>query len=91
MTTKHTPGPWQLTHIAGQCYIIEGADASAILSIDRRGDLVDQHANARLIAAAPAMLEALRWAMDNAEWSNDTATGTDPIRAAIAKAEEGGR
>jgi hypothetical protein len=46
----------------------------------------NEEANARLIAAAPDLLAALQWAMDNAEWSNDTATGTDPIRAAIAKA-----
>jgi hypothetical protein len=39
-----------------------------------------------LLASAPDMLAALEWALQNAEWSNDTATGTDPIREAIAKA-----
>jgi hypothetical protein len=81
--TKHTPGPWHV--------IPKGATFAGDIA-NERGEVVAQaygtghKANARLIAAAPDLLAALQWAMDNAEWSNDTATGTDPIRAAIAKA-----
>jgi hypothetical protein len=50
----------------------------------RKQEDADKYGN--LLAAAPDLLAALEWALQNAEWSNDTATGTDPIRAAIAKA-----
>ena len=67
MTTSHTPGPW--------FYDFAG-DAAAVI-VDREGDhVVDLVAssyttaqsalpgNARLIAAAPSLLDALRWALD---------------------------
>ncbi len=40
----------------------------------------------QMFAAAPDMLAALQWVLEHAEYSNDTATGTDLVRAAIAKA-----
>jgi len=40
-------------------------------------------ANARLISAAPELLEALKWAVDN---PNDDAYWIEQARAAIAKA-----
>ncbi len=47
----------------------------------------DANKYGKLLAAAPDLVEALKWALEHAEWSNDTETGTDPIRAALAKAE----
>ena len=72
MTTKHTPGPWMLRTTptsAGLCHIVSAADWRIAFIY---GDLIrkgvddalpkaqELAANARLIAAAPDLLEALR-------------------------------
>lgn len=58
----HTPGPWRLVDgksevIAGDCYHVAFVKAWFPDHVEQ------QEANARLIAAAPEMLEALRSAM----------------------------
>ncbi len=88
----HTPGPWTVRHLTGfPLMIATQPDADGfgepIADTSRHMLPAEALANARLIAAAPDLLEALKWALEHAEWSNDTETGTDPIRAAIAKAE----
>ena len=52
----HTPGPWRLEHssMTGQ-YVVRMGKAAIVVS-----DNADSAANARLIAAAPELLEALR-------------------------------
>jgi hypothetical protein len=85
---KHTPGPWQVAHdwhdedesldymrvVADSCVI-----ANTILEDD-----------ARLIAAAPELLEALKliaeWA-DSGRHEEDFSAIGNKARAAIAKAE----
>lgn len=61
MTTKHTPGPWRVD--GGK---LEGltvrAGAMAIATIPGYGVGV-RNDNARLIAAAPELLEALKFVM----------------------------
>ena len=76
MQTKHTPGPWRLTESGdaivsadggtlivetGQAYWknLEAAAAGASSDIAKR-HLPQVRANARLIAAAPELLEALK-------------------------------
>lgn len=81
MTSKHTPGPWRLvkTVTRGEfCwdYKIRSEDDSAICTLGP----VAQDANARLIAEAPAMLDALR---DWAGLSRSPADG--PLRPSQAK------
>ena len=65
METKHTPGPWHINeHTSGpafdatRVYIDSGLIQVAIA--ERRADSLEQWANARLIAAAPELLEALK-------------------------------
>ncbi len=57
---SHTPGPWHTGNIVGERYVF-AADGYAVADATvyhRNHD--DQHiANARLIAAAPELLEAL--------------------------------
>ena len=53
MTTKHTPGPW---HIANGVQIRSNRDQIAKIWMMRDGE---GRANARLIASAPDLLEAL--------------------------------
>jgi len=88
----HTPGPWQID---------PAYDHRVILLNDRNGNAVGElvyadtrnPADARLIAAAPDLLAALRqadaWvAMYHDEPGHDAASRcmTDVIRAAIARA-----
>jgi len=99
--SKHTPGPWT---IGGELISRQGT-ATEIASVwshhhpDRRRDAPDQEtadANARLIAAAPLLLEtsaelirvidALREANVLGDWPV-VREALQGLRAAIAKAE----
>ena len=99
---KHTPGPWNATKfnpVTGDiddCYLYV---EPGIAVIERKVKGRDQHdaANARLIAAAPDLLEAAQLALQIAEsWIHDQLDGTSsmdgallhlaPVRAAIARA-----
>jgi hypothetical protein len=59
---QHTPGPWEINTTTGYTDVIATANATErVCMIDGEGDkdLERTEANARLIAAAPAMLDAL--------------------------------
>lgn len=62
----HTPGPWELQ--GGRCFKTSGGEFYLSYGKDRYGNPLWQHsfceldANARLIAQAPAMLEACEMA-----------------------------
>ncbi|CUI82783.1 Uncharacterised protein [Achromobacter xylosoxidans] len=105
MTTTHTPGPWTLETVrtvSGFCHKVgpfparrEGGDprhACLYSDYPSESNPADQEllANARLIAAAPELLEALEWALRAMEARNPLwAEGERFIaaRAAIAKAK----
>ena len=65
-TTKHTPGPWVVRNFA-----VNGETRSEVL--DANGGNACIQSNAHLIAAAPAMYEALK------EWC-DYYAAYNPIR-----------
>jgi hypothetical protein len=75
--TEHTPGPWHYATTGPWLLgVFVGDDFIAGVAAS------DNHeANARLIAAAPALLEALEVLVNNASLNNRRAA-----RAAIAKA-----
>ena len=75
-----TPGPWTVQDGLGLETII-GADGKAVTNPHRKCD-------ARLIAAAPELLEACKMAFDNLKpaYSSDHLV-IRTLRAAIAKAE----
>jgi len=73
--SKHTPGPWDII----DQYIIAG-DESVICQWESYSD----EADARLIAAAPDMLKALKTIARCGSIDDDWLV---PVRAAIAKAE----
>lgn len=95
--SKHTPGPWQYrrssTSSTDYYEIIPAGELGGwkdgrYLSVS---GAIDEH-DARLIAAAPDLLEAAeaivaRW--DSPLWKDQPHTGTfiDQLRAAIAKAK----
>lgn len=92
--TKHTPGPW---HLSGNSAWADSCkDRGNVFSCElHTGTHVppDQNeANARLISAAPELLEALkamRAAFDPYDPSIKEAEACDAADAAIAKAEGG--
>jgi len=83
--SKHTPGPWTFVHEGG----IDGGyfiDAKEDVVVLPRGRLTE--ADARLIAAAPDLLAALKLLVAFGEGSFAQAVGAwEQARAAIAKAE----
>jgi hypothetical protein len=89
---KHTPGPWRIT---------EGHRDRIIRAIDSDGDdtvIAEVHwwamagaaesiANARLIAAAPELLEACKFAFAAMNSEDGRKRAEQALIAAIAKAE----
>ena len=97
METKHTPGPWNAHSIkksAAPPYTpVSATTLIAQVYSTAFGDHEQSEANARLIAAAPDLLEAVKrllpdvlWVADY--WANDPDKDGDIVfaRAAIAKA-----
>ena len=101
---KHTPGPWTSYPCAlerySQVITANGAMVQIAMTKEVYGDRrtyepgEETTANARLIAAAPDLLEALQWLVDilpDPDLDNDELqrTWTRRARAAIAKATGG--
>lgn len=87
----HTPGPWEWTHDA-EPYSSQWTLSPGVLMVDGQdgtpgGDEIDR-ANARLIAAAPELLDACDFALSILEaLGNGSGDAANACRAAIAKAE----
>ncbi len=62
MKTTHTPGPWEISSDENGSLDVCAENAGDMLA--NLGDCVNADANARLVAAAPDLLEALRTALD---------------------------
>ncbi len=71
---KHTPGPWQHRHEGSRHVIfIERSVGEAALAVAMTaGTHCESIANARLIAAAPAMFEALKPFANLADWLEES-------------------
>lgn len=102
MARKHTPGPWTVATYTGNCGAYHITEAEKMISgmHDAEGwtesqSMMDE-ANARLIAAAPELLEALEYC-ERAMTLAVACSGATPeegsalqkARAAIAKATGG--
>ena len=101
MTTQHTPGPWQYNGYADHCDVgrpyHEIVDETGFEVINQNGILDGQdgegEAYARLIAAAPELLEACQamayeprpW-VDDVQGRKDALVYMNIVKAAIAKA-----
>jgi hypothetical protein len=83
--SKHTPGPWEARDFSGDQYVIWGPEFGggrhALIATCTGPNL---EANARLIAAAPEMLAALKRAYGFLEKGS---RAYEQVRAAISKAE----
>ena len=84
---KHTPGPWELDTTFGRQGLIQpvGRDYPVAAVTGYYTNAGQTEANARLIAAAPEMLEALRDCRE-ALRSIDATCELRVVNAAIAKA-----
>ncbi len=97
--SAHTPGPWILSACSRHGFVIwaESGDESVVQTVDDYGRIgpIDSESNARLISAAPELLDALERGLPSIEHcyhTNDDPTGAlwDAVvraRAAIAKAK----
>ena len=87
---KYTPGPWRLNTDGCGDLFVSGAGSEYICEIGPYCSGADM-ADARLIAAAPELLEALMAARSELEAYEEDATGERynnlMINAAIAKAK----
>ena len=84
----HTPGPWYVAELCANRIKVESHQDGYVAEVWRYG--ADGDANARLISAAPELLEALKGLLSHLEsWKIlETADGDIArTRAAIAKAE----
>lgn len=70
-STQHTPAPWTIRYGSGIDYSIHAEDYGRIVEgnfPNSTQEAINEHesvwfANARLIASAPELLDALRWTM----------------------------
>jgi hypothetical protein len=94
MNTKHTPGPWtQYRDSRGYVRIqsnVQGGPVAFIEEMNNTGGTEQDHANARLIAAAPELLEALEriTRVASVELTGRRDDVLEQARAAIAKATQ---
>lgn len=94
--SNHTPGPWECSWgYSGPIITADAANNSKRIATVRVffPDFSEEDtANARLIAAAPDLLAALKWALSNIncepfEWSDEeNSNAHEAALAAIAKA-----
>lgn len=96
---KHTPGPWKVDN-SGVRVVKQASNGSGDLICDTASTVfveaeqgfhaVGNRANARLIAAAPSLLEAAQRVVDSWE-SGDLAEAVRELDAAIQEAQPEGR
>jgi hypothetical protein len=96
--SKHTPGPWESTDIVLDSRSFDEPSSQVVLVRARRGDIAyaahhltngdptEQHANAKLIAAAPQMLDALKEVKHWLEGWASAEAELDFVNRIIAKA-----
>lgn len=91
MPAKHTPGPWKyFPNVGPTKVLIVEEDGSTVVELSTRVRDSRLIANARLIAAAPELLEACKAGLhylNTHEGGWETPIARDEMNAAIAKAE----
>ena len=83
MKTKSSPGPWSLRHAFGKYELSYDDDMIADMKMSGLPEDAD---NARLISAAPDLLEALLVARDYTAYAQAEPADMALIDAALAKA-----
>ena len=95
MKTKHTQGKWELSHGANTFPTIGSVELhQAIATVHKiekvKGFCEEAEANAKLIAAAPELLEALIRVIEDREFDNNSIPQStiNKVKNAIKKATE---
>jgi hypothetical protein len=88
-TTHHTPGPWSFHPTEGANFSIGISGGRHVADCSRNANIPTEEkaANARLIAAAPDLLEAAKAAVENWNHGQPRAFVRETLLAAIAKAQ----
>jgi hypothetical protein len=81
---KHTPGPFKVFQGTSGTYV-ESSDGRALARVS--GEDAERQPNAKLFAAAPDLLAALRMAYEELCMGGDWEAARRVVDAAIAKAE----
>ena len=90
MNTQYTPGPWRIGTPPPNGEQTIGALNGLMVAVATTGvEMEVTEANARLIAAAPELLEALQSVLENCLDSEGLCAAHAKARAAIAKATGG--
>ena len=85
--SKHTPGPWRVVD-SWNDHMVEGQNGEEIIWQDGPHNTpAIKEANARLIAAAPDLLEALVMVLDDPNALDGRPRTYEIVCAAIAKAK----
>ena len=92
MSATHTPGPWRFEWDGRPTWSCVRHRVKGEWQVAVTDDLIDEHpeeseANARLIAAAPELLAALKEALYAVTEIDNAHKSLRQMRAAIAKAE----
>lgn len=86
---KHTPGPWVVDPAVRQGFTVYAPKEGFIVGTqdeEGRYGAIESEANARLIAAAPDLLDALLMVLDDPNALDGRPRTYEYVRAAIAKA-----
>lgn len=86
----HTPGPWIAKAGIGRWNVTTASPPRTFNICSINSDRIEQEANARLIAAAPDLLEALKELLFDA-FEDAHPDAVKRARAAIARATGGGQ
>lgn len=86
---KHTPGPWHFSSARTSCDFHVHQKSGVMIAVCGRSTAVENEANARLIAAAPELLAALKGFLDHVGGAADRDLQSLLYQAedAISKAE----
>ena len=86
--SKFTPGPWRFSGFSSPFGWLEGSDGETIWHVDDYGNTLPDEADARLIAAAPDLYDALSLLVAQLDRSNMAGlwTGMNAAREALIKA-----
>lgn len=85
---KHTPGPWRVVKDPSNLSLQVYGQTLALFECWRRSDEQTEIANARLVAAAPELLETLKEVFADHDAVNQL-SWNDRAAAVIAKATRG--